>query len=48
MVLRRSTTDWTWLRLLRSVARSIVAFIVQSLPRSTLADLAASAGYSER
>jgi hypothetical protein len=27
MVLRRSTTDWTWPRLLRSVARSIVAFI---------------------
>jgi hypothetical protein len=28
MVLRRSTTDWTWLRLLRSVARSIVAFML--------------------
>ena len=27
MVLRRSTTDWTWARLLRRVARSIVAFI---------------------
>src|SRR4051812_26638113 len=30
MVLRRSTTDWTWPRLFRRVARSIVAFIVQS------------------
>jgi hypothetical protein len=48
MVLRRSTTDWTWLRLLRSVARSIVAFILPSLPRSTLAALMARAGYSER
>ena len=27
MVLRRSTTDWTWLSPLRSVARSIVAFM---------------------
>jgi hypothetical protein len=27
IVLRRSTTDWTWLRLLRSVARSMVAFM---------------------
>src|SRR5213075_3200907 len=27
MVFRRSTTDWTWPRLFRSVARSIVAFI---------------------
>ena len=26
-MLRRSTTDWTWLRLLRSVARSMVAFM---------------------
>ena len=32
MVLRRSTTDWTWPRLLRSVARSIVAFIVRPCP----------------
>ena len=27
MVLRRSTTDWTWPRLFSSVARSIVAFM---------------------
>jgi hypothetical protein len=27
IVFLRSTTDWTWPRLLRSVARSIVAFI---------------------
>src|SRR3546814_4485874 len=27
IVLRRSTTDWTWLRLLSSVARSMVAFM---------------------
>ena len=27
MVLRRSTTDWTWPRLLSSAARSMVAFI---------------------
>ncbi len=28
MVLRRSTTDWTWDRLRSNVARSMVAFIV--------------------
>ncbi len=28
MVLRRSTTDWTWPRLFRRTARSIVAFII--------------------
>jgi hypothetical protein len=28
--LRRSTTDWTWLRPLNRVARSIVAFITQN------------------
>ena len=28
MVFRRSTTDWTWPRLFRSVARSIVAFML--------------------
>src|SRR5262249_48343479 len=27
IVFLRSTTDWTWLRLLRRVARSIVAFM---------------------
>ncbi len=27
IVFRRSTTDWTWLNPLSSVARSIVAFI---------------------
>jgi hypothetical protein len=27
MVLRRSTTDWTWPRLFNRVARSIVAFM---------------------
>ena len=32
MVLRRSTTDWTWPRLLRRVARSIVAFIASPCP----------------
>src|SRR3954454_8245921 len=30
MVLRRSTTDWTWPRLFRRTARSIVAFIALS------------------
>jgi hypothetical protein len=30
MVLRRSTTDWTWLSPFRSVARSIVAFMSPS------------------
>jgi hypothetical protein len=34
-VLRRSTTDWTWLRLFRSVARSIVAFIARYAPVKT-------------
>src|SRR3954463_11481015 len=34
MVLRRSTTDWTWLRLLRSVARSIVAFMRRPCPQT--------------
>src|SRR4051794_39804595 len=29
MVLRRSTTDWTWPRLFRRTARSIVAFIAR-------------------
>src|SRR5215217_118049 len=33
MVFRRSTTDWTWLRLLRSVARSIVAFMRRPCPQ---------------
>src|SRR5215210_6005800 len=32
MVLRRSTTDWTWPRLFKSVARSIVAFIASKSP----------------
>jgi hypothetical protein len=32
MVLRRSTTDWTWLRQRSSVARSIVAFMIASCP----------------
>jgi hypothetical protein len=31
MVLRRSTTDWTWLRLFSRVARSIVALISNPL-----------------
>ena len=31
MVLRRSTTDWTWLRLFSRVARSIVALIQNPL-----------------
>src|SRR3569623_3124087 len=33
MVLRRSTTDWTWLSPLSSVARSIVAFMIV-IPRA--------------
>jgi hypothetical protein len=32
MVLRRSTTDWTWLSPFSSVARSIVAFMVFPRP----------------
>jgi hypothetical protein len=32
MVLRRSTTDWTWLSPLSRVARSIVAFILIPQP----------------
>jgi hypothetical protein len=32
MVLRRSTTDWTWLKLFNRVARSIVAFIASPCP----------------
>ena len=32
MVLRRSTTDWTWLSPFNRVARSIVAFIVFPRP----------------
>jgi hypothetical protein len=34
--LRRSTTDWTWLSPLRSVARSIVAFIIVPRPASRI------------
>ena len=31
MVLRRSTTDWTWERQRSSVARSMVAFMVSTI-----------------